>query len=360
VGGTSPSTDSSLSQTFTAPTGAAQLSFWYQIHCPDTLTYDWVTATLQDNTASTTTTMLAKTCTNAGAWVQATASVIAGHSYTLTLSNHDDNYASDPTYTWFDDVVLVVAGPSDFTIADSPISATVPQGASSNAIVTTAVASGSAQSIALSAAGLPAGVTATFSPATVTAGGTSTLTLAAASTATLGTASLTLTGTAASGAHSAPFTLTVAPGVTGGITNGGFENGSLSGWTATGAATSMVSSGAHSGTYAAQLGATTPTNGDSSIAQTFTVPTGKATLSFWYKITCPDSLTYDWATATLRDNTSGTSSTVLAKVCTASGAWTQKTAVVTAGHSYTLTLTSHDDNYSGDPTFTLFDDVALQ
>jgi len=26
--------------------------------------------------------------------------------------------------------------------------------------------------------------------------------------------------------------------------------------------------------------------------------------------------------------------------------------------SYTLTLTSHDDNYAGDPTFTLFDDVA--
>jgi serine protease len=31
---------------------------------------------------------------------------------------------------------------------------------------------------------------------------------------------------------------------------------------------------------------------------------------------------------------------------------------VTAGHSYTLTLTSHDDNYPGDPTYTLYDDVA--
>jgi hypothetical protein len=30
-----------------------------------------------------------------------------------------------------------------------------------------------------------------------------------------------------------------------------------------------------------------------------------------------------------------------------------------AGHSYTLTLTSHDDNNPGDPTFTLFDDVAV-
>jgi len=34
-------------------------------------------------------------------------------------------------------------------------------------------------------------------------------------------------------------------------------------------------------------------------------------------------------------------------------------AALTAGHNYTLTLTSHDDNYAGDPTYTLFDDVTL-
>jgi serine protease len=33
---------------------------------------------------------------------------------------------------------------------------------------------------------------------------------------------------------------------------------------------------------------------------------------------------------------------------------------VIGGHSYTLTLTSHDDNYPGDPTYTLFDDVTIQ
>ena len=32
----------------------------------------------------------------------------------------------------------------------------------------------------------------------------------------------------------------------------------------------------------------------------------------------------------------------------------------TAGHSYTLTLISHDDNYVGDATYTLFDDVITQ
>jgi hypothetical protein len=111
--------------------------------------------------------------------------------------------------------------------------------------------------------------------------------------------------------------------------------------------------------YTARLGSTSPTNGDSSITQTFTAPTGSSTLSFWYEMTCPDTLQYDWATATLKDNTSGTSQTLLPRVCT-TNAWTQVTGSITAGHSYTITLTSHDDDYSADPTYTLYDDVVVQ
>ncbi|GAA1957009.1 hypothetical protein GCM10009838_11200 [Catenulispora subtropica] len=106
------------------------------------------------------------------------------------------------------------------------------------------------------------------------------------------------------------------------------------------------------------VGSTSPTNGDSSIAQTFTAG-GGGTLSFWYNLTCPDTLTYDWATATLTDNTAGTTATVLAKTCVSSSGWTQVSSSLTAGHSYTLTLTSHDDNYSSDPTYTLYDDVVV-
>ncbi|WP_425558640.1 hypothetical protein [Catenulispora subtropica] len=142
------------------------------------------------------------------------------------------------------------------------------------------------------------------------------------------------------------------------MVNGGFETGDLSSWTTSGAGSSIVSSGAHSGAYAARLGGTTPTNGDSSAAQSFTAPSGSSKVSFWYNVTCPDTVTYDWATATLRDNTAGTTTTVLAKTCVSSSGWKQVTASITAGHSYTLTLTSHDDNYAGDPTYTLFDDVA--
>jgi len=259
VGGTAPTNgDSTIAQTFTAPAAGGTLSFWYKVVCPDTVTYDWATATLRDNTAGTTATMLGKTCTNSGAWLQSSAGNLAGsHSYTVTLTSHDDNYSGDPTYTLYDDIAIGAAPPPPPT----------------------------------------------------------------------------------------------------GITNGGFESGSLTGWTAAGTAAAVT--GGHTGSYAARVGGTSPTNGDSSVTQTFTASTGSSALSFWYRVTCPDTITYDWATATLRDNTSGTTTTLLARTCTNSGAWLQATAAVTAGHSYTLTLVSHDDNYPGDATYALYDDATL-
>jgi hypothetical protein len=245
--------DSSVSQTFTVPSGSGTLSFWYQVHCTDTVTYDWATATLKDNTTNTTTTPLAKTCTNNGTWVQVSASVTPGHSLTLTLIDHDDGYATDPTYTLYDDVAL-----------------------------------------------------------------------------------------------SAP--------VTNPVVNGGFESG-LTGWTLVGA--TGTSSTAHTGSASAMVGSASAFNGDSSVSQTFTIPTGATRVTFWYQIHCTDTVTYDWATVTVKDNTTNTTTTPLARTCTNNGTWVQGMATVTAGHSVTITLIDHDDNYPGDPTYTLYDDVAV-
>lgn len=49
---------------------------------------------------------------------------------------------------------------------------------------------------------------------------------------------------------------------------------------------------------------------------------------------------------------------MLPKTCVANSGWVRLTHAITSGHSYTITLTSRDDNHPGDPTFTRFDDVA--
>src|SRR5207237_8790131 len=102
-----------------------------------------------------------------------------------------------------------------------------------------------------------------------------------------------------------------------------------------------------------------PPPGDSTLAQTFAAPTGAASLSLCYQMTCPDTLTYDWATVSLMDNTSGSTAAPVPRFCATNAAWVQATAAVIAGHTYTLTLLSHDDNFQADPSFTLFDDVAM-
>jgi serine protease len=203
----------------------------------------------------------------------------------------------------------------------------------------------SSKALTFSATGLPAGLSISSSGLIT---GTPTAT---------GTSSVTVTASSGTASGSTTFSWVVNPvGGGNGITNGTFETGSLSGWTTAGI-TSVSTSAPHAGTYSAFVGSTSPSN-TSSIAQTFTAPASTTTLSFWYNVTCPDTVTYDWATATLKDNTTNTTTTPLAKTCVSSSGWQQVNAAITAGHSYTLTLVSKDDNYAGDPTYTKFDDVS--
>jgi hypothetical protein len=245
---------------------------------------------------------------------------------------------------------------NDFSISASPSSQTVTAGGSTTYTVSTAVTSGSAESVSLSASGLPSGATASFSPASVTAGGSSTLTVSTTSGAATGTSNFTITGTAPSATHSTTAGLTInAPAGGNPIVNGGFEAGSLTGWTESGPAAAVSGSAAHSGTYSALLGSTGSSNGTSSIAQTFTIPAGATTLSFWYEETCLTNR--DYASATLRDNTTATTTTIFKSSRSTSG-WVEVTYSVSglAGHSVTLTL---NDRARSDATHTYFDDVAV-
>src|SRR5580658_9805729 len=101
----------------------------------------------------------------------------------------------------------------NFTIAASPASVTVTQGASGTSTITITSTGGFNSATTLSASGLPSGVTAAFAtnPVTPPANGsaTSTLTLTASSTATVGTATVTITGTSGSTTHSTTIALTV-------------------------------------------------------------------------------------------------------------------------------------------------------
>ena len=106
------------------------------------------------------------------------------------------------------------------------------------------------------------------------------------------------------------------------------------------------------------LGSTSPTDGDSTISQSFTASGGQFQLIFYYKMTCPDTVTSDWMTVVLVDNTDDTTWSS-SKVCEKSTVWTQVTTSVISGHPYTLTFINHDDNYPSDASYTLFDNIIL-
>jgi peptidoglycan/xylan/chitin deacetylase (PgdA/CDA1 family) len=174
-------------------------------------------------------------------------------------------------------------------------------------------------------------------------------------------------GTSPASAASGPVTPAAATSTA--ITNGGFESG-LTAWTTGGARAPVASSTAHTGTGSALLGLTSGPEplGDSSLAQTITVPaTGTTTLSFWYQPHTVDEICngtacrYDWSEAQIRSS-SGTVLRSLFKLASNSGTWTRVTADLSAyrGQSITLWFNVHlEGAVPADDTWMYLDDVTV-
>lgn len=108
--------DNTISQTFTAPAGASRLLVDAAVRCKDTANphKDWFSATLTDNTSGYTSSGPANICDNTGGFHTLSFwGVVPGDSYTLTLTNHDDNDATYPTWTWVDKVRWSTSGNLD-------------------------------------------------------------------------------------------------------------------------------------------------------------------------------------------------------------------------------------------------------
>jgi hypothetical protein len=120
--------------------------------------------------------------------VQTTAAVAAGNHTVTVRGNATGITERTATLT-----VTVTAAPGGFTLALSPTSLSVQQGASGNTTVTITRSGSFTGAVNLAASGLPNGVTASFNPASVT-GTTSTLTLSASGSAATGAATVVVTG----------------------------------------------------------------------------------------------------------------------------------------------------------------------
>ena len=214
--------------------------------------------------------------------------------------------------------------------------------------------SASGQTLTYSASGLPAGLSINSSSGlisgTPTTAGTSNVTVTATDTTNAsGSTSFTWTVNSSGGGCSSPGNK---------ISNGGFETGSLTPWSATtGVLNNSTSEPAHTGSWDAWLDGYGTTHTDT-LSQSVTIPSGcSATLTFWLHIDTAETTTttaYDKLTVKLGSTTLATYSNL-----NHNSGYVQKSFNVStfAGQTVTLLYTGTED--SSLQTSFVIDDVAL-
>jgi hypothetical protein len=142
------------------------------------------------------------------------------------------------------------------------------------------------------------------------------------------------------------------------LKNGDFETGDLTSWFSTGP--NVISTDAHGGKFAAQVGATGAFSGTAVLSQQIHVPaTGTTTLSFFYNPHCSDSIEHDFQQAQIR-SPKGESLGIF-NICSDAAVWKNTTVDLTgyAGQEIVVYYGDHDDDGPDDPTYMLIDDVSV-
>lgn len=147
------------------------------------------------------------------------------------------------------------------------------------------------------------------------------------------------------------------------VANYDFETGDFTSWTTSGVTSIRNDQVPWSGLALAQIGSATSQLLDSTVQQTFTVPTEYASLSFYYQVKCFDlSVTYDQFWVEIYDATTATTTTIVPQVCSNDGSWkhAQYALGSHAGHSVTIKFRTHDDGAGNYPTYAWVDNVEVQ
>jgi hypothetical protein len=143
------------------------------------------------------------------------------------------------------------------------------------------------------------------------------------------------------------------------LKNGDFETGDLTSWSTTGP--NLISTDAHGGKFAAQVGSTGAFSGTAVLSQQIHIlATGTTTLSFFYNPHCSDSLEHDFQQAQIR-SPSGESLAGIFNICSDAAVWKNTTFDLTkfAGQDVAVSYGDHDDDGPDDPSYMLIDDVTV-